>query len=153
MHTIELTDDELRLVRAALRSYLEDFGHEEADILRAIKEVLAKLPSPESVAILETRVERGQHEFAARPGAHGGARRRAPRAHRRRSPREAVRGGRSGTARAASCSRASAIDALLDPDSAFLELNALAAWDCYDGEAPGAGHRHRDRRRSRAASA
>ena len=47
MHTIELTDDELRLVRAALHSYLEDFGHKEADILRAIKEVLAKLPSPE----------------------------------------------------------------------------------------------------------
>ena len=46
MHTIELTDDELRLVRAALHSYLEDFGHEEADILRAIKGVLAKLPSP-----------------------------------------------------------------------------------------------------------
>ena len=47
MHTIELTDDELRLVRAALRSYLEDFGHDEADLLRAIKRVLAKLPSDE----------------------------------------------------------------------------------------------------------
>ena len=47
MHTIELTDDELRLVRAALRSYLEDFGHDEADLLRAIKQVLAKLPSDE----------------------------------------------------------------------------------------------------------
>jgi hypothetical protein len=46
MHTIELTDEELRLVRAALTSYLEDFGHEEADILRAIKVVLAKLPPP-----------------------------------------------------------------------------------------------------------
>jgi len=47
VHTIELTDDELRLVRSALHSYLEDFGHEEADVLRAIKEVLAKLPPPE----------------------------------------------------------------------------------------------------------
>ena len=47
MHTIELTDDELRLVHAALHSYLEDFGHEEADVLRAIKNVLAKLPDPE----------------------------------------------------------------------------------------------------------
>ena len=44
MHTIELSDEELRLVRAALHAYLEDFGHEEADILRAIKQVLAKLP-------------------------------------------------------------------------------------------------------------
>jgi acetyl-CoA carboxylase carboxyltransferase component len=31
------------------------------------------------------------------------------------------------------------IDRLLDPDSAFLELNTLAAWDLYDGQAPGAG--------------
>ncbi len=31
------------------------------------------------------------------------------------------------------------IDRLLDPGSAFLELNALAATDLYDGEAPGAG--------------
>jgi acetyl-CoA carboxylase carboxyltransferase component len=31
------------------------------------------------------------------------------------------------------------IDRLIDPDSTFLELNALAAWDLYDGEAPSAG--------------
>jgi acetyl-CoA carboxylase carboxyltransferase component len=31
------------------------------------------------------------------------------------------------------------VDRLLDPGSAFLELNALAAWDLYDGQAPGAG--------------
>ena len=46
MHTIELTEEELRLVRNALQSFLEDFGHEEADILRSIKRVLAKLPQP-----------------------------------------------------------------------------------------------------------
>ncbi len=46
MHTIELTAEELRLVRNALQSFLEDFGHDEADILRAIKQVLAKLPQP-----------------------------------------------------------------------------------------------------------
>ncbi len=31
------------------------------------------------------------------------------------------------------------IDRLLDPDTAFLELNALAAWELYDGQAPSAG--------------
>ena len=46
MHTIELTEEELRLVRNALQSFLEDFGHNEADILRSIKQVLAKLPQP-----------------------------------------------------------------------------------------------------------
>jgi acetyl-CoA carboxylase carboxyltransferase component len=31
------------------------------------------------------------------------------------------------------------IDRVLDPDTAFLELSALAAWELYDGQAPGAG--------------
>ncbi len=31
------------------------------------------------------------------------------------------------------------IDRLVDPDTAFLELNTLAAWDMYDGQAPSAG--------------
>jgi hypothetical protein len=44
MNTIELTDDELRIVLAALHSYLDDFGHEEADVLRQVKALLAKLP-------------------------------------------------------------------------------------------------------------
>ena len=48
MHTIELTDDELRIVYNALRSYLDDFGHEQADLLRAIKALIAKLPSGEA---------------------------------------------------------------------------------------------------------
>jgi hypothetical protein len=45
MHTIELTAEELELLRSALHSYLDDFGHEEADVLRRIKEILAKLPA------------------------------------------------------------------------------------------------------------
>jgi hypothetical protein len=44
MHTIELTDEELRLLQAALHSYLDDFGHEEADVLLQIKALIAKLP-------------------------------------------------------------------------------------------------------------
>ncbi len=47
MHTLELSNEELRLVRAALTAYLEDFGHDEADILRALKTILARLPYPE----------------------------------------------------------------------------------------------------------
>jgi acetyl-CoA carboxylase carboxyltransferase component len=31
------------------------------------------------------------------------------------------------------------VERLLDPGSAFLELNALAAWELYGGDAPGAG--------------
>ena len=47
MHTIELTEEELHLLRAALHSYLDDFGHEEADVLRRIKQLMAKLPTVE----------------------------------------------------------------------------------------------------------
>jgi hypothetical protein len=44
MHKVEVDDDELRLLHAALHSYLDDFGHKEADVLRRIKELIAKLP-------------------------------------------------------------------------------------------------------------
>lgn len=45
--TIELTDDELRLLHSALHSFLDDFGHEEADVVRRLKDLIAKLPSAE----------------------------------------------------------------------------------------------------------
>ena len=44
MHTIELTDDEVKLVREALKTFLDDFTHEQQDILRSIEELLEKLP-------------------------------------------------------------------------------------------------------------
>jgi hypothetical protein len=46
MTTIQLDDDELRLLREAVHAYLDDFGHEEADVLRAVKALLAKLQTP-----------------------------------------------------------------------------------------------------------
>jgi hypothetical protein len=47
MHTIELSDEDLRLLHHALHAYLDDFGHEEADVLRQIKALIAKLPQAE----------------------------------------------------------------------------------------------------------
>ena len=46
MHTIEFSDDQLRLLHAALHAYLDDFGHDEADVLRQVKALIAKLPPP-----------------------------------------------------------------------------------------------------------
>ena len=43
MPTVQLTEEEMRLLRAALHAYLDDFGHEEADVLRALKVLIAKL--------------------------------------------------------------------------------------------------------------
>ncbi|HEV8688532.1 MAG TPA: hypothetical protein VGQ84_14715 [Gaiellaceae bacterium] len=47
MHTIELSDEELKLLRNAVHAYLNDFGHEEAETLRQIKQLMEKLPYPE----------------------------------------------------------------------------------------------------------
>ena len=50
MKTLVLDDDELKLVLAALHSYLSDFGHEEADVLRQVKQLLAKLEAVRDAA-------------------------------------------------------------------------------------------------------
>ena len=44
MTTIELTPDEVTLLRSALHSYLDDFGHDQKDLLRQIQALIAKLP-------------------------------------------------------------------------------------------------------------
>jgi hypothetical protein len=46
-HVIEVTDQELLLVSSALRAFLMAFGHDEADLQRAIKQIIAKLPDIE----------------------------------------------------------------------------------------------------------
>ena len=43
MNTIHLTDQELELARHALQSFLQDFGHDEAETVASIKQVIAKL--------------------------------------------------------------------------------------------------------------
>ena len=43
MPTVQLTEEEMRLLRAALHAYLDDFGHEEADVLREVKALIQKL--------------------------------------------------------------------------------------------------------------
>jgi hypothetical protein len=43
MRVLELTDEELKLLESAVRAYLSDFGHEEADMLRRVKQLLVKL--------------------------------------------------------------------------------------------------------------
>ena len=45
MYTIELTDEEARLMRTALQSFQDDFGHKEQDLLRQIQQLLDKLPT------------------------------------------------------------------------------------------------------------
>jgi 3-methylcrotonyl-CoA carboxylase beta subunit len=61
---------------------------------------------------------------------------------RERSGEVALGGGEKATERHRSRGKLTArerIDRLVDPGGAFLELNALAAWDLYDSAAPAAG--------------
>src|SRR5436305_8081896 len=61
---------------------------------------------------------------------------------RERTVQVAAGGGEKATERHRSRGKLTArerIDRLVDPGGAFLELNALAAWDLYDGQAPSAG--------------
>jgi hypothetical protein len=50
MHTIELTPDELRLLRAAVRAFLDDFGHEEQDVVHALHKLLEKIEAARAEA-------------------------------------------------------------------------------------------------------
>ena len=40
---IGLDEEDLRVLEAALHAYMDDFGHEEADVLRQAKATLAKV--------------------------------------------------------------------------------------------------------------
>ena len=72
MHTLELTDEELRLLHSALHAYLDDFGHDEADVLRAIKALLAKLPAESApIGAAELTPERLTVLLREAEGAHG----------------------------------------------------------------------------------
>ena len=90
------------------------------------------------MAILETRVDRSAPEFAANRESMEGL----VSELRRLTSESANGGGEQAVERHRSRGKLLArerVDLLLDPDSAFLELNALAAHGLYDGDAPAAG--------------
>jgi hypothetical protein len=46
---LELTPAQLKLTHTALRSLLDDFGHEQPDLHKVIREVLDKLPDEHAI--------------------------------------------------------------------------------------------------------
>ena len=90
------------------------------------------------MAILDSRIDRAAPEFEANH-----SRMEALVAElRARSEQVAQGGGAESVERHRARGKLLArdrVDRLLDPGSSFLELNALAAWKLYDGDAPGAG--------------
>lgn len=54
---LELTPAQLKVTHSALRSMLTDFGHDEPDVHRIIREVLAKLPEEASIRSIDLATE------------------------------------------------------------------------------------------------
>jgi hypothetical protein len=46
---LELTPAQLKITHTALKSLLDDFGHDQHDVIRVIHEVLDKLPDEHSI--------------------------------------------------------------------------------------------------------
>jgi hypothetical protein len=54
---LELTPAQLKVTHSALRSMLADFGHDEPDVHRVIREILAKLPEESSIRAIDFNAE------------------------------------------------------------------------------------------------
>ncbi len=50
---LELTPAQLKLTHTALRSLLDDFGHDQSEVLRTIHEVLDKLPDEHAIRAIQ----------------------------------------------------------------------------------------------------
>ena len=90
------------------------------------------------MAVLTSQLERESDEFAGRRERMEGL----VAELRERTAQVADGGGESAVERHRGRGKLTArerIDRLVDPGAAFLELNALAAWDMYEGQAPSAG--------------
>src|SRR5213083_175411 len=90
------------------------------------------------MAVLTSQLDRDAEEFARRQGRMA----ELVAELRERTAQIARGGGEKSLERHRSRGKLTArgrIDRLVDPGGAFLELSALAAWDLYDGAAPGAG--------------
>jgi acetyl-CoA carboxylase carboxyltransferase component len=90
------------------------------------------------MAVLTSQLDRGAEEFAHRQERMA----ELVAELRERTAQVARGGGEKATERHRSRGKLPArerVDRLVDPGTAFLELNALAAWELYDGGAPSAG--------------
>jgi hypothetical protein len=54
---LELTPAQLKITHTALRSLLDDFGHDEREVLKIIHEVLEKLPDEHAIRAIQLDLE------------------------------------------------------------------------------------------------
>jgi hypothetical protein len=62
-YRLELTPSELKVTYTALKSLMNDLGHDEYDVQRIVRGVLDKLPPAESVESIDLRLPRGRRRL------------------------------------------------------------------------------------------
>ena len=64
-YRLELTPAQLKVTHTALRSLLDDFGHDQRDVVAVIREVLAKLPSDRDMRAFDLGAELARRRATA----------------------------------------------------------------------------------------
>jgi hypothetical protein len=59
-YRLELTPAQLKVTWTALKTFLDDFGHDEPDVLRAVRQVLDKLPDEHAIRAID--ISKGRPE-------------------------------------------------------------------------------------------
>ena len=54
---LDLTAAELKVTHTALRSLMDDYGHDERDVIEIIRQVLNKLPDEHSIRAIDLKHE------------------------------------------------------------------------------------------------
>jgi hypothetical protein len=52
-YSLDLTPAQLKITWTALKSFLDDFGHDERDVLEITREVLTKLPDEHAIRSID----------------------------------------------------------------------------------------------------
>ena len=52
-YRLELTPAQLKITWTALKSFLDDFGHDEREVVAAVREVLDKLPDEHAIRAID----------------------------------------------------------------------------------------------------
>jgi hypothetical protein len=55
---LDLEPAELKIVHTALKTLYDDLGHEETDVERVVRSVLAKLPAGDTIAAIDLHLRR-----------------------------------------------------------------------------------------------
>ena len=57
---LDLTAAELKVTHTALKTLLDDLGHEEKDVIEVVRGILNKLPDEHSIRAIDLRAELGE---------------------------------------------------------------------------------------------